>query len=566
MTEPRNKLLIRETAGWSAEAAAAAPKIAALLAVADLPEPAPVPVVAYQSHGKLLIIGQAEAALQWADSLAGQLQVNVLIASGGGSADLPLVRSYPVYSGGNVKIAGYLGAFDVTWEQANPIDLARDERFDLVLDLSAEPLIKRHEPPQGYFAPGRDPLMQAEAARRLATMTGEFEKPKFFVYRANICAHSRNEMTGCTQCIDVCSTAAISADGDHVKVESHLCMGCGACASVCPSGAMTYAYPRVADFGARLKTLLATYSKAGGSEACVLFHSATDGRDLVARLGQRGKGLPARVIPLEAFHIASLGIDTLLGAIAYGAAQVAVVSTGAEAPEYLLSLKREMGYAQQILSALGYGDGHLRLIEAPDSAALEVAVWALPAAQAMPPAAPFNLSNEKRTTLEFIFDHLLRHAPQPREEIALTAGAPYGEVVVDKQKCTLCMACVGACPESALLDSKERPQLKFIERNCVQCGLCEKTCPEDAIRLNPRLFLAKQARAEVVLNEAEIFACIKCGKPFATRQMIDNMLGRLGKHSMFAEPGALERLKMCADCRVIDLMHNAKHGSIHDLK
>ena len=566
MTEPRNKLLIRETAGWSAEAAAAAPKIAALLAVADLPEPAPVPVVAYQSHGKLLIIGQAEAALQWADSLAGQLQVNVLIASGGGSADLPLVRSYPVYSGGNVKIAGYLGAFDVTWEQANPIDLARDERFDLVLDLSAEPLIKLHEPPQGYFAPGRDPLMQAEAARRLATMTGEFEKPKFFVYRANICAHSRNEMTGCTQCIDVCSTAAISADGDHVKVESHLCMGCGACASVCPSGAMTYAYPRVADFGARLKTLLATYSKAGGSEACVLFHSATDGRDLVARLGRRGKGLPARVIPLEAFHIASLGIDTLLGAIAYGAAQVAVVSTGAEAPEYLLSLKREMGYAQQILSALGYGDGHLRLIEAPDSAALEVAVWALPAAQAMPPAAPFNLSNEKRTTLEFIFDHLLRHAPQPREEIALTAGAPYGEVVVDKQKCTLCMACVGACPESALLDSKERPQLRFIERNCVQCGLCEKTCPEDAIRLNPRLFLAKQARAEVVLNEAEIFACIKCGKPFATRQMIDNMLGRLGKHSMFAEPGALERLKMCADCRVIDLMHNAKHGSIHDLK
>ena len=566
MTEPRNKLPIRETAGWSAEAAAAAPKIAALLAVADLPEPAPVPVVAYQSHGKLLIIGQAEAALQWADSLAGQLQVNVLIASGGGSADLPLVRSYPVYSGGNVKIAGYLGAFDVTWEQANPIDLARDERFDLVLDLSVEPLIKLHQPPQGYFAPGRDPLMQAEAARQLATMTGEFEKPKFFVYRANICAHSRNEMTGCTQCIDVCSTAAISADGDHVKVESHLCMGCGACASVCPSGAMTYAYPRVADFGERLKTLLATYSKAGGSEACVLFHSATDGRDLVARLGRRGKGLPARVIPLEAFHIASLGIDTLLGAIAYGAAQVAVVSTGAEAPEYLLSLKREMGYAQQILSALGYGDGHLRLIEAPDSAALEVAVWALPAAQAMPPAAPFNLSNEKRTTLEFIFDHLLRHAPQPREEIALTAGAPYGEVVVDKQKCTLCMACVGACPESALLDSKERPQLRFIERNCVQCGLCEKTCPEDAIRLTPRLLLTKQFKAEVVLNEAEVFACIKCGKPFATRQMIDNMLGRLGKHSMFAEPGALERLKMCADCRVIDLMQNAKHGSIHDLK
>ncbi len=120
------------------------------------------------------------------------------------------------------------------------------------------------------------------------------------------------------------------------------------------------------------------------------------------------------------------------------------------------------------------------------------------------------------------------------------------------------MACVGACPEGALLDSKERPQLKFIERNCVQCGLCAKTCPEDAITLNPRLLLAKQAKAETVLNEAEIFACIKCGKPFATKQMIDNMLGRLSAHSMFSEAGALERLKMCADCRVIDLMQQCR--------
>ncbi|HXD51982.1 MAG TPA: 4Fe-4S dicluster domain-containing protein, partial [Burkholderiales bacterium] len=251
---------------------------------------------------------------------------------------------------------------------------------------------------------------------------------------------------------------------------------------------------------------------------------------------------------------------------AYGAVQAVIVTTGVEAPDYIASLKREMGYAQQILTALGYGSGHFTVVEAPDVARFEAAIWSLPGTPTAPPAATFNLSNEKRTTLDFVFDHLQKHAPQAREQIALPSGAPYGAITVDQQKCTLCMACVGACPESALLDSKERPQLKFIERNCVQCGLCAKTCPEDAIALVPRLALTRQAKAEVVLNEAEIFGCIKCGKPFATRQMIDNMLARLGTHSMFSEAGALERLKMCADCRVIDLMHNAKHGSVHDLK
>ena len=59
---------IRETAGWSAEARAATPKIAALLAMAALPEPQPVPRVAFKSEGRLLIVGAAAAALYWAEA------------------------------------------------------------------------------------------------------------------------------------------------------------------------------------------------------------------------------------------------------------------------------------------------------------------------------------------------------------------------------------------------------------------------------------------------------------------------------------------------------------------
>lgn len=609
---------IREAAGWSEEGAQATAKVAALLALARMPDPEPVPVVSYRSGGALLIVGEAGAALAWAERLASQLQVAVLITGDGASTELPLVRRYPIFSGRAVKVSGYLGAFDVSWEQANPVDLeactrcnacievcpehaidysyqidldkcrahrkcvaacgevraidferaevARNDHFDLVLDLSKDPLIKLHQPPQGYLAPGRDPLEQSLAAAQLVQLVGEFEKPRFFAYREKICAHSRSNIVGCTACIDVCSTGAIvSAKAENrVHVEPHLCMGCGGCASVCPSGALTYAYPRMADLGARVKTVLQVYRDAGGTSPCLLFHNGSDGRDLVMALGRRGRGLPARVIPLEVEHVGALGLDLALGSMALGASQFSILAAGSEAPEYCAALRRVLHDARDIVEGLGYGGKRFHLIEAHEMKELEAAVWTLEPAGEMKPAS-FNLFNDKRTTLDFAIDHLLQHAPVPRDELPLARGAPYGRVNVNVQTCTLCMACVGACPEGALLDAKDAPQLKFIERNCVQCGLCEKTCPEGAITLTPRLLLTGDAKAGIVLNRAEPFNCLRCGKPFATRQMVDVMVGRLRTHSMFGDAGALRRLQMCGDCRVLDMMEGKAEVNIYDV-
>src|SRR6266705_1097043 len=302
-------------------------------------------------------------------------------------------------------------------------------------------------------------------------------------------------------------------------------MGCGGCATVCPSGAMTYAYPRVPDLGARLKRLLSVYAQAGGKDACLLLHNAGESRALIAKLARRGTGLPARAIPLEVHHPASVGIDVLLAALAYGASQVLVLATPKEAGEYGDALAKQMGFAETIVNALGYGGAHFRLLAADSVAALEKEVWTLqPAATASKPAT-YNLAPEKHATLEFALDHLAKLAPKPQESIALGAGAPYGQVLVNKQTCTLCMACVGACPESALHDGRDQPMLKFIERNCVQCG-----------------------------------------KPFGTRQMVTNMLGKLTGHSMFAGDGSLKRLQMCGDCRVVDMMENKDEISIQEVK
>ena len=620
-TSPIRFVNIRETGGWSAEAAHATPKMAALLAAARLPEPEPVPTVTYKSEGRLLILGHIDVAERAAALLADAMQVTIW-AQGAGQAGGAQERRYPVMAGRLQSLSGWLGAFDVRWDASNPIDLdlctrcnacvaacpeqaigldyqidlsrctshrdcvkacdavgainfmrepqTQSARFDVVLDLrgaNASPTFTSHALPQGYFRwDGQD----LKTLLQLREMVGEFEKPRFFAYKQKLCAHSRNEQVGCNACVDICSAEAISSDKSRqqIKVNPNLCVGCGACTTACPTGALTYAYPRPAEQGEKIRTLLSAYQAAGGRDAAILLHSQDKGQAMLDELGRGAQlkvmqGVPARVMPVALWHTASVGLELWLSAVAYGARQVLVMLTDEEAPQYKTALQEQMAVAQSLLNGLGYEGVHFELLQVRSAASLDADLQRLSGRAVKAPAGPaaearHAVQAEKRSNLELALDHLMAHAPvkaqaSPPAAIALpSAGSPWGTITVDGSKCTLCMSCVGACPSSALQDNPQQPEIKFIEKNCVQCGLCAKTCPENAISLQPRLSLLPDRTQARVMHNSPPYGCVRCGKPFGTVKAIETMLGRLAGHSMFQGP-ALERLKMCGDCRVVDM-------------
>ena len=526
-----------------------APLQAAFAALETLPANDPVPAVSMNVDGRLLIVGAAAVALGWAERLAGQRQVTVFsLAADSVAIDAVFEPEFAIESGDAVSLNGHLGAFELRWKTPQG---DKQANFDVVLDLSPEALLKRVELPPGYAAPGRDPLDQALAVIDLLAFEGEFEKPRYVAVNDRLCAHSRSQKAGCRQCIDVCSTEAIVSAGDKIALDPYLCQGCGTCTTVCPSGALSFQYPRVADAGLALKTQLKAYREVGGVAPCVLFYAAESGRKLLQGMQRAGQVLPASVIPVEIWSADAVGLDLLLGTVALGAAQVAVLGAGSHD---LAPLLKQIKFAQAILNGLGYAGEYLRAVDSEHPDWLQsLSGWTAPVAIA---AAEFRLLADKRTTLEFVIDHLIKHAPQQVDAVELPPGAPFGSLTVG-DTCTLCMACTSACPASALKAAADAPRLSFIERNCLQCGLCVNTCPENAITLTPRL-LTQNRRQERVVREAEVFCCTACGKPMGAAPAVNNMIAKLAGHSMFATPEALARLSMCGDCRVIDLVQNER--------
>jgi ferredoxin len=555
---------IRETAGWSKDAAAAGPKMAALVAAAAEPMPATA-FVALNSEGVVLVYGRDEQAIEAAGLLAPHLDVTVLLTRP--AAITPArVTEFPVVKGTIRTAKGHLGAFELVVDDyavaapssrgALAFGTARDNaasRCDIVLDMSGgTALFPAPDLRAGYLRadPG-DPAAVLRAVLAARDLLGSFDKPRYVTLTEHLCAHSRSQIVGCTRCLDLCPTGAITPAGNHVAIDGAICAGCGQCAAVCPTGAASYALPPADTLMRKLRTLLAAYREAGGENPIVLMHDEDHGTAVIDALARHGDGLPANVLPFLVNETTQVGIETIAAGFAYGACALRFLLR--ERPRHdVAGLTRTIALAEPILMGLGFGVGRVATIETDDPDALGSAVRAIPPVPPCPRPATFSAVGAKRDVLRLALRELQRSAPQPVDIVALPAGAPFGAVVVDTAGCTLCLACVSACPTGARSDNPEQPMLRFSEDACVQCGLCKATCPEKVITLVPQIDFRAATASARVLNQEEPFRCIRCDKPFGVKSTIERVTAKLeGRHWMFKGQAArLDVLKMCEDCRV----------------
>jgi len=462
---------------------------------------------------------------------------------------------------------GWLGHFAVTvdgfaaaapssraaYRWSTPRDGASSQ-CDLIIDLTGRaPLFPAHEVRQGYLrAAPEDAAAIARIAAEAGELVGAFDKPRFIRFEAGLCAHARNKRTGCTRCLDLCPTGAITpgAQGhwDSVAISAEICAGCGACAAVCPTGAAQYALPPTDALLRRIRTLLLAYRAAGGRAPTLLLHGEA-GEAMLDALSRHGPGLPAHVLPVRVNEPTAADLALLVAPFAWGASDVQVLLP-AHRPHGAEGVLRNIDYAEAALAGLGlpHAPG---VIETDDPFTLHEMLRAAPrpapAAQAefLPMGAP-------REILKAALGALRAPVGSPATAIPLPAGAPFGEATVAVEGCTLCLACTMVCPTGAFAANPDRPELSFLEDACVQCGLCANTCPEKVISLTPRLNLTPEAASRRVVKQEEPAICTACAKPFGTRASIDRVKARLraGGHWMFQDPARLALLDLCEDCRV----------------
>ena len=376
----------------------------------------------------------------------------------------------------------------------------------------------------GSFDPVQSTVL--EVIQTLRENISEYTYKKFTTYDSSICQYHERREEICGKCEEVCPTVAIVKEDatKHLHFSQIDCHGCGGCVSVCPSGAIDYAPTN--------RESLFEISKLYQGSHPLVIPEKMEIESLSCKLKEN-------VLPLAIEGEKFLHEASLLTLLQESGSQVVFytdfLSKGTKDTISILNQIYQKKYqCDAILLAMTEDELHQAL---NDVQFVENSRYT------------FNQTTSRKRE---IFSIRLQHLVDNDDLGTVTTGehVHYAHVKVNEANCTLCLSCVGACNVNALTANPKDNTLRLNPSLCTSCGYCEFSCAEkdcltierDVMHLTPMWF------KDEILAQDELFACVECGKEFATKKAVEKIASMMRPH--FAnDPIKTRTLYCCEMCK-----------------
>ncbi|MEN5386757.1 4Fe-4S binding protein [Aliarcobacter skirrowii] len=346
---------------------------------------------------------------------------------------------------------------------------------------------------------------------------------KTITYDKSICQYHERKDEVCSKCVEVCPTNAITKDEKSRRLVFSLvdCIACGECVSVCPSGSL---------------------------------NSANTSRDSLYEISLFYKDTKPLIISSKA-NIENINVDLKENVLP-------LFIVGDIFDETMLLTYLQVSGSSLIYFSNNVSKGTLESIRIVNDIYFKkygkIAVYLVSNEEEL------NDALQKQEVIENSYYNFNQNDMKKREvfsqrlqkivgndDLGVVKTGPdihYARVLVNEANCTLCLSCVGACNVDALFANESDFTLRVNPSLCTACGYCELVCPEkdcltlknDELELNPTWF------QESILAKDKLFACVECGKEFATTKAIEKIASIMAP--IFAKTSeAKKRTLYCCD-------------------